>query len=48
MSLSSFIWPVADLPRSDYKQSKSGEVLMPFTAEGPKQNLRNPPLQASF
>jgi type I restriction enzyme M protein len=31
MSLSSFIWPVADLPRSDYKQSEYGKVILPFT-----------------
>src|SRR3984885_7478720 len=31
MSLSSFIWPVADLLRGDYKQSEYGKVILPFT-----------------
>lgn len=31
MSLSSFIWSVADLLRGDYKQSEYGKVILPFT-----------------
>ena len=31
MSLSSFIWSVADLLRGDYKQSDYGKVILPFT-----------------
>jgi type I restriction enzyme M protein len=31
MSLSSFIWSVADLLRGDYKQSEYGKVIQPFT-----------------
>jgi type I restriction enzyme M protein len=31
MSLSSFIWSVADLLRGDYKQSQYGRVILPFT-----------------
>lgn len=31
MSLSSFIWPVADLLRGDYKQAQYGKVVLPFT-----------------
>ena len=31
MSLSSFIWSVADLLRGDYKQSDYGRVILPFT-----------------
>jgi type I restriction enzyme M protein len=31
MSLSSFIWSVADLLRGDYKQSEYGKVIPPFT-----------------
>ena len=31
MSLSSFIWSVADLLRGDYKQSEYGQVILPFT-----------------
>ncbi len=30
-NLSSFIWSVADLLRSDYKQSDYGKVILPFT-----------------
>lgn len=30
-SLSAFIWSVADLLRSDYKQSEYGRVILPFT-----------------
>jgi type I restriction enzyme M protein len=30
-NLSSFIWPVADLLRGDYKQSEYGKVILPFT-----------------
>ncbi len=30
-NLSSFIWSVADLLRGDYKQSKYGKVILPFT-----------------
>src|ERR1700733_4335984 len=30
-ALSSFIWPVADLLRGDYKQSEYGKVILPFT-----------------
>jgi type I restriction enzyme M protein len=29
-TLSSFIWSVADLLRSDYKQSEYGKVILPF------------------
>ena len=29
-ALSSFIWSVADLLRSDYKQSEYGRVILPF------------------
>lgn len=31
MSLSAFIWSVADLLRGDYKQSDYGKVILPFT-----------------
>ena len=31
VSLSSFIWSVADLLRGDYKQSEYGKVILPFT-----------------
>jgi type I restriction enzyme M protein len=31
MSLSAFIWSVADLLRGDYKQSEYGKVILPFT-----------------
>ena len=31
VSLSSFIWSVADLLRGDYKQSDYGKVILPFT-----------------
>jgi len=31
MSLSSFIWSVADLLRGDYKQSEYGKVILPIT-----------------
>jgi type I restriction enzyme M protein len=31
LSLSSFIWSVADLLRGDYKQSEYGKVILPFT-----------------
>ena len=31
MSLSSFIWSVADLLRGDFKQSEYGKVILPFT-----------------
>jgi type I restriction-modification system DNA methylase subunit len=31
MSLSSFIWSLADLLRGDYKQSDYGKVILPFT-----------------
>jgi type I restriction enzyme M protein len=31
MSLSSFIWSVADLLRGDYKRSEYGKVILPFT-----------------
>jgi type I restriction enzyme M protein len=31
LSLSSFIWSVADLLRGDYKQSDYGKVILPFT-----------------
>src|SRR3984957_14946319 len=31
MSLSSFIWSVADLLRGDYKQSEYGKIILPFT-----------------
>jgi type I restriction enzyme M protein len=31
MSLSSFIWSVADLLRGDYRQSEYGKVILPFT-----------------
>jgi type I restriction enzyme, R subunit len=30
INLSSFIWSVADLLRSDYKQSEYGRVILPF------------------
>ncbi len=30
-NFSSFIWSVADLLRGDYKQSKYGKVILPFT-----------------
>ncbi len=30
-ALSSFIWSVADLLRGDYKQSKYGKAILPFT-----------------
>ncbi len=30
-ALSSFIWPVADLLRGDYKQSEYGKAILPFT-----------------
>jgi hypothetical protein len=30
-ALSSFIWSVVDLLRGDYKQSKYGKVILPFT-----------------
>ncbi|MHA7678580.1 type I restriction-modification system subunit M N-terminal domain-containing protein [Cupriavidus sp. PET2-C1] len=29
--IASFIWAVADLLRGDYKQSKYGKVILPFT-----------------
>jgi hypothetical protein len=35
MSLSSFIWSVADLLRGDYKQSEYGKVILPFTVLRP-------------
>jgi type I restriction enzyme M protein len=31
MSLSSFIWSVADLLRGEYKPYEYGEVILPFT-----------------
>ena len=31
LSLSAFIWSVADLLRGDYKQSEYGKVILPFT-----------------
>jgi type I restriction enzyme M protein len=31
MSLSSFIWSLADLLRGDYKQSEYGKVILPVT-----------------
>jgi hypothetical protein len=30
-ALSSFLWPVADLIRGDYKQADCGKVILPFT-----------------
>jgi hypothetical protein len=33
MSLSSFIWSIANLP-SDYKKSDDGKVILPFPIEG--------------
>lgn len=32
MNLSSFIWPVANLPRGDYKLTRYCKVILPFTA----------------
>ena len=29
--ITSFIWPVADLLRGDYKQADYGKVILPFT-----------------
>jgi hypothetical protein len=48
MSLSSSICSVADLLRGDYRQSEYSQVILPFAVDGPKQNLRNPLVQASF
>lgn len=30
-NLSALIWPVADLPRGDFRQSDYGKVILPFT-----------------
>jgi type I restriction enzyme M protein len=30
-NLSTFIWPVANLLRGDYKQSEYGKVILPFS-----------------
>jgi type I restriction enzyme M protein len=35
MSVSSFIWSLADLPRGDYKQSEFGKVYRTITVERP-------------
>ena len=40
MSLSSFIWSVADLLRGDYKQSEYGKVILAFTSCGCCRMLR--------
>jgi hypothetical protein len=48
MSLSSFIWLVADLPRGGYKQSEYGKVILPFPIEHLNHYPRNPPVQAEI